>query len=111
LSIDLSSRSGGRHAMVVLDAAGRVVSASDWVYTRAESVVDGQRVVTFVHDNVGGRFEEGGTFRGTRWHSEIEEADEGHEIRNEMTPYQPTADEEAALRALVAEMLRRVAMD
>src|SRR5262245_51127259 len=72
LTVDLSAGAAGlRVAMVVLDASGRPISASDAVlYSVEVGPGDGEgspRVVEHYHENIGGRFELDGSFRGTRW--------------------------------------------
>ena len=84
LTIELSAgREGLRVAMVVLDAAGQPISASDMVMHRIERDND---EVEYVHDNVGGRIEADGRFLGTRWHSVSVESKDGEVLRAAATP-------------------------
>lgn len=113
LLVDLSAGpAGSRHAMVVLDETGRPIAASDHVMYRSEGRAEegaaGERIpVEYRHESVGGRLEADGTFRGTRWRNvNIEEAD-GTMRSVEMVSSEPTAEDLAALQALVAEIMSR----
>jgi hypothetical protein len=103
LSIDLSAGGGGlRSVLVVLDADGTLLSASDSVLYRSGD----QDRSTILQLSVGGRFEPDGSFHGTRWHSvAIERGEEEPEW--ESTPSAPSEEDVEALRDLVAEVLRR----
>jgi hypothetical protein len=117
LTIHLSAGSVGlRHVMVVVDANGQPISASDTVLYRCEVRGDGDAVdagaspaspVEFFQECVGGRIEQDGTFRGTRWHTVPVESGDGDGPRLESTPSEPTAADVAGIAALVAEVLRR----
>lgn len=99
LTIKLSAGAAGlRHVLVVLDGAGRPISASDTVLYK--------RDLEILLESVGGRLEEDGTFCDTRWKSAGIEA-EGSEPRFESTPSEPSAADVAAIKALVTEMIRR----
>jgi hypothetical protein len=77
LTVELSAGLAGlRHVLVVLDATGQPISASDTALYRvgvskteqdadtpSESVLSAE----FYQESIGGRFETDGTFRGTRW--------------------------------------------
>jgi len=99
--------------MVVLDATGRPISAGDHVLTIREVTAEstGTLVNEYVHDSLGGRIEDDGTFNGTRWHmvrilapdEEVGDDDPPSEARSA----KPTEAEVDAIRALVAEILRR----
>jgi hypothetical protein len=106
LSIHLSAGDHGlRHIMVVTDAAGRPLSAGDWLLVRT---VDADGRATSIHDNVGGRIELDGRFHGTRWHTvsrELPDSDESEFL--ESTPSTPTDEDVAAIAALVADVLAR----
>jgi hypothetical protein len=58
-------------------------------------------------ESVGGRFEPDGSFRGTRWHSVALEPGGDEDPEWESTRSEPSPDEVAGLRILVAEMIRR----
>ena len=113
LILDLSSTDGMRVCMVTLDASGRPVSASDLVLYRTALAdgVDGdpRPAVRFEQHTVGGRLEADGTFHGTRWHTIGLEHEGEDEPAMQMTPSTPTADDIAAIKALVAEIVRRAA--
>ena len=93
---------GLRTILVVLDADGVPVSASDGVFFR----IDGEPAMVR-HESIGGRFEADGTFRGTHWISEGPDPGEDEPADLASTPRAPHPDEIAALRRLVDEMLRR----
>jgi len=114
LVLELSMGSlGHRVVLVVLDRSGTVISASDSVLCRYEfaepSSLRGNPVspVEILHESVGGRFEQDGTFRGTRWRLVAPEPAEGEEPQWESTATEPSAADVAALRALVAQLLER----
>ena len=112
LTIDLSAGAAGlRVVMVVLDATGQPISASDAVLYSVE-VGAGEggsspRIVEHYHESIGGRLESDGSFRGTHWRTLIAETAEGETQHLESTPSAPSPADVAALRALVAELLRR----
>ena len=67
---------GLRHVLVVLDATGQPISASDHVLywskvsridQNADTVLGSALHAEFCQESIGGRFESDGTFRGTRW--------------------------------------------
>jgi hypothetical protein len=115
LVLDLSDAPNGlRVVLVVLDAHGRPVSASDWVLHSRErpgrpEENEPATVVEHRHESVGGRLEPDGTFRGTRWLTESVDTPEGDTLETASTPSEPSAEDVAAIKALVAEMLRRAA--
>jgi hypothetical protein len=94
---------GMRHLMVVLDAQGRAISASDLVMYRAE--LGGE--VVFFQETVGGRLEEDGSFRGTRWRTLGLDSPDDEEAKLDASPSTPTQAEAQALKGLVAEIMRR----
>jgi hypothetical protein len=108
LSISLPAGEDGlRHVMVLVDAAGRPLSAQDWVVVRT---TDGAGGVTSVHENVGGRLEADGRFLGTRWRTVTYEAPGSDETeRRVMVPSPPSPEDVAAVHALVREVLARAA--
>lgn len=104
LTVELADeRRGMRHLLVVLDAQGRAISASDMVMYRAE--LGGE--VVFFQETVGGRLEEDGSFRGTRWRTLGLDSPRDEEAKLEASPSPPTDAEAQALRALVAEIVKR----
>jgi hypothetical protein len=108
LSIALSAGEHGlRHSMVVVDGAGRPLSAQDWVMTRTADAAGG---VTSVHENVGGRLEPDGRVLGTRWRTVTFEAPGSDEAeRRESVPSPPSPEDIAAVHALVRDLLARAA--
>ncbi len=102
LTVEMSAGVAGlRHVMVTLDASGLPISAGDTVVYCAGKDIR--------HENIGGRLESDGTFRGTRWTSvgvAPEDGDAEPELQS--TPSQPSAAEVLGLKALVAEVMRRL---
>ena len=107
LTVDLSAGAAGlRVVMVTLDATGQPISASDTVLYRSEGR-RGSGGVEYHHESVGGRLESDGTFRGTRWLTVSVETADGKEPQMHSTPSEPSPADVSALKALVAEVLRR----
>jgi hypothetical protein len=103
VTVDLSAgEAGSRHVMVTLDAKGQPISASDWVlYVSGEPR-------EYVHENVGGRIEPDGTFRGTRWRTVMVEVPEGDEPRpRDAARSDPTPEDVQGLMRIAREVLRR----
>lgn len=110
LVVELSAGHAGlRVVLVVRDAHGRPLSASDMVLYRSEHKQDGATLVEYRQESVGGSFEADGTFRGTRWQTLSAETADGQEVRREATPSAPSPQDVLALKALVDEVLRRAA--
>lgn len=117
LTIELSAGPAGlRHVLVVLDATGQPISASDHVLYWLEVSKTGQVVnssseiahhAEFYQESIGGRFETDGTFRGTRWQTVGEEQPDGSDPQMKSTPSEPSAADIAGIKALVAEIIRR----
>lgn len=103
LTVELSAGAAGlRHVMVTLDGSGTPISAGDWV------MYCSGKPVRYVHENVGGRLQPDGSFLGTRWRSvalEIPGSDETE--TQEMEQSEPSDEDVAHIRRLVAELLRR----
>jgi hypothetical protein len=100
---------GLRHFMVTIDASGKVLSASDHVLIAHEVMRDGVELTISDHHNIGGRYEDDGSFRGTRWHTHMEgPADSDEPSASQSTPSAPTEEEIAALTRLVADVMARV---
>jgi hypothetical protein len=107
LVLDLTAGAAGlRVVQVLLDAEGRPLSASDHVLFRSGSRDDSGRP-WMRQENIGGRFEADGTFRGTCWQVEGPEPQGDEPPRWNAVPRPPTAQEVAGLGALVAEVRRR----
>jgi len=99
---------GLRHVLIVLDGAGRVIAGGDHVMVAREEMRDGVEYTISDHENIGGRFEEDGSFRGTRWKTHTAgPADSDEPGATESTPSTPTDEEVAALRRVVADVMSR----
>lgn len=113
LVLHLSAGSAGlRNILIVLDADGTLLSASDAVLYRtgpngSAPVGNGHSTGMVLQMSVGGRFEPDGSFHGTRWHSVAVERAGDAELDWESTPSQPSPDDVDALRLLVEELIRR----
>jgi hypothetical protein len=103
VTLDLSAgEAGSRHVMVTLDAKGVPISASDWV------LYVGGEPREYVHENVGGRIEPDGTFRGTRWRTVMVEAPDSDEPQpRETVRSDPTPEDVQGLMQIARELLRR----
>jgi len=122
ISINITAPTAGlRHVLVVLDGTGRPISVGDAVLYRSEvSVAEADRSaelspgeIVFFHENIGGRLEEDGSFRGTRWQAFcVQRADDDPDDLpiQSSKPSKATDDEAVALRALVTEVLRLAAI-
>jgi hypothetical protein len=117
LTVELSAGTAGlRHVLVVLDATGQPISASDHVLYWSEVSKTDKNADTssgraphaeFYQESIGGRFETDGTFRGTRWQTVGEDYHDGSEPKMDSTPSEPSAADIAGIRALVAEIMKR----
>ena len=117
LTVELSAGIAGlRHVLVVLDATGKPISASDHVLYWSEVSKIGQDAdavsgsaphAEFYQESIGGRFETDGTFRGTRWQTVGEDYGDGSEPKMDSTPSEPSAADIAGIKALVAKILKR----
>ena len=112
LTLHLSAGAAGlRNILVVLDADGTLLSASDAVLyrTRPDGVTasGNEEGAMILQMSVGGRFEADGSFHGTRWHSVAVERPGEEEPEWESTPSSPSEEDVEGLRALVAELIRR----
>lgn len=103
LTVEMSAGADGlRHVMVTLDASGRPISAGDTVVYCAGKDIR--------HENIGGRLEPDGTFHGTRWTTiGVAPAEEDDDPELQSTPSEPTAAEVRGIKALVADVMRRLA--
>jgi hypothetical protein len=109
LVLQLSAgRAGLRTLLVVLDDTGALLSASDAVLYRtgAPASVAQTDPGAILQLSIGGRFEEDGSFHGTRWHSVAVERD-GEDLQWESTPSEPSPEDVDGLRTLVSELIRR----
>ena len=117
LTVELSAGIAGlRHVLVVLDATGQPISASDHVLYWSEVSKTDKNADTssgsaphaeFYQESIGGRFETDGTFRGTRWQTVGEDYGDGSEPKMDSTPSDPSAEDIAGIKALVAEIIKR----
>jgi hypothetical protein len=103
---------GSRTIMVVLDARGTLLSASDGVLyctglSGGPPPTDCEAPTLVRVENIGGRFEPDGSFNGTRWHSVTVDRGGDEEPEWESTPSQPSAEDVSGLRFVVAELMRR----
>ena len=106
LVLDLSTAGGLRVVQVLLDAGGRLLSASDHVLFRS-AARDGSGRPWIRQENIGGRFETDGAFSGTYWQVEGPEPADDEPPRWTPVPRAPTREEVAGLVALVEEVRRR----
>jgi hypothetical protein len=109
VSVNLSAPGiGHRHVLITLDASGRIISGGDYVMITNEELRDGVPFMISDHESLGGRFEDDGSFKGTRWRTRMEgaaDADESTPIAS--TPSTPTDDEIAALRRIIDDLMSR----
>ncbi len=103
LSVELSAGAAGlRHILVTLDATGTPISAGDWVMYCSGNPVE------YVHENVGGRLQPDGSFLGTRWRTTaVDVPGKDEPETKETVSSEPTAEDVAAIRVLVKELLSR----
>ena len=107
LSLHLSVPAGSRHVLVTIDADGTLLSAGDHVMLIRESAPDGTITVAD-HESVGGRYDAGGGFHGTRWSTRLECAPgEADGTATKALKSQPSEEEVTALNRLVADILAR----
>jgi hypothetical protein len=112
LVFEMSAGAAGlRVVLIVLDATGRPISASDTVLYRsggpAEEIARAGAPADIRQESLGGRFEPGGTFNGTRWHTVGREPAEDEDVQWQSTPREPSIEEAQALLALVADLVQR----
>jgi hypothetical protein len=103
VTVELSAgTAGARHVMVTLDADRVPIAASDWVlYSSGEPR-------QYVHENVGGRIEPDGMFRGTRWRTVMVEVPDSDEPQpRETVRSDPSPEDVQGLMRVVRELLRR----
>lgn len=90
---------GLRIVLIVLDATGQAISASDLVLYRSGADIR--------QESLGGRLTPEGGFQGTRWHTVGRESAESDDTELQSTPRTPTAEEAQSMMALVADLVRR----
>jgi hypothetical protein len=102
---------GSRTILVVLDAAGTLLSAGDSVLyhtSLSETPAPSEDAVALIRqESVGGRFEPDGSFHGTRWHSVAVDRGGEEDPEWESTRSEPSPDDVARLRIVVEELIRR----
>ncbi len=112
VTVNLSEPDYGlRHVQVTLDEHGQLLSGGDHVMFVRKTTPDGSEAMLTDHESVGGRFEQDGSFRGTYWQMTRESPPDGDEhssITRSAENRQPSEDEVAALRRIIADVLSRV---
>ena len=108
VSVNLSDVAGLRHILITLDANDRLLSASDLVLFQRTEPRGRDMVTIYDQETVGGRYEEDGSFRGTRWVTHTEQiGDDDEHAHTTSLPSPPSAADVAALRAVVDAVLKR----
>ncbi len=111
ITVNLSEPDYGlRHVQVTLDENGQLLSGSDHVMFVRDTTPDGSDATLTDHESVGGRFEQDGSFRGTYWKMTLEsqpDGDEDQSVTRSAANRAPSADEIAALRQIIADVLAR----
>jgi hypothetical protein len=106
LSLELSAGpAGARHLLLVLDATGRAIAASDHVLYRWADPADPAGPWRMRQESIGGRIETDGGFQGTHWITTGPEPVDDQAPHWESTPRAPTDAETAALLGLVSDLL------
>jgi hypothetical protein len=109
VSIELGDPPRGlRHLLVTLDETGRPLSASDHVLFRLPRAESGSETWDIRQESIGGRLESDGTFRGTCWLVTGAEPEDEAAPNWDMRSRPPDDAEVARLKALVADILRRL---
>ena len=99
---------GMRHVQITLDADDRLLSAGDTVMFERKEQRGRDTVTVYDHENVGGRFEQDGSFHGTRWVTRTEQiGDDDEHAHTTSLPSPPSAADVASLKALVDGVLKR----
>jgi hypothetical protein len=103
ISVHLSDPATGlRHVLITLDGNDRLLSASDAVLLQRDEQRGSVVVTIYDQETVGGRFEEDGSFRGTRWITHTEQSgDDDDRAQTTSLPSEPSDQDVASLRALV----------
>jgi hypothetical protein len=99
---------GLRHLLVTLDETGRPLSATDHVLFRLPRAGSGPETWDMRQESIGGRLEADGTFRGTCWLVTGPEPEGDASPNWDMRSRPPEDAEIARLKALVADILRRL---
>jgi hypothetical protein len=108
ITAHLSDPAGMRHVLITLDGNGTLISGADMVLFQREEQRGRDRVTIYDQENVGGRFEEDGSFRGTRWITHTEQiGDDDENAHATSLPSPPTEQDVASLRATIDDVIRR----
>jgi hypothetical protein len=109
ITVNLSEPDYGlRHVQVTLDETGALLAGGDHVMFVRETTPDGTEATLAEHEDIGGRFEDDGSFRGTHWHTFLEHgADEERSVTRSAEHRPPTDEEVTRLRQIIAEILSR----
>ena len=109
LTVYLSDPAAGlRHVLITLDGNGTLLSGGDTVLFQREEQRGRDLVTIYDQESVGGRFEEDGSFRGTRWITHTEQiGDDDENAQTTSLPSPPSEQDVASLRAIVEAVLRR----
>jgi len=109
ISVHLSDPGTGlRHVLITLDGNDALLSASDAVLFQREEQRGSVVVSIYDQETVGGRFEEDGSFRGTRWITHTEQiGDDDEHAQTNSSPSPPSDQDVALLRALVQSVIGR----
>ena len=109
LTVHLSDASLGlRHVLLTLDADGTLVSGGDGVLFHRQEQRGADLWNIYDHENIGGRFETDGSFRGTRWHTHTEQpGDDEDSAVSSSHPSTPSPEDVERLGALAAWVIQR----
>lgn len=108
--VHLSAPEGSRNVLITVDASGTLLSGGDHVLLIRSGSRNGVTTTIYEHESVGGRFEDDGSFRGTRWQTRTEQLAAAGDDEGETTsvPSAPSEADVAALRRLVADVMARL---
>ena len=112
ITVNLSAPVYGlRHVQITLDERGQLLAGGDHVmFVRETNPLDDCEATLTEHESVGGRFETDGSFRGTYWKTILESPpgdDNDKSVTRSAEHRPPTADEVAALRRIIEDVLSR----
>lgn len=106
----LSDPAGVRHVLITVDGNGTLLAGNDMVMFQREEQRGRDLVTIYDHENVGGRFEGDGSFRGTRWITHTEQiGDDDENAQATSLPSPPSEQDVASLRAIIDAVIRRAA--
>ena len=103
---------GSRTSLVVLDADGALLSASDAVLYRAgpngsPPPEDCNAPALIEQESLGGRFESDGSFHGTRWRSVAQDPGGADQLEWQSTQSEPSQDDVERLRRVAEDLIAR----